>query len=192
MKFKRSLALILACLLTAASFAACSKTDGNETTPSETTGTETTGTETTGTETTEGGETTAETTGEAVLATSNDIGTFDPTQHIPAEAFTDATQEYTDASSAIYDAVLGDFYAEYTKAKEEAKTTSERYALMALAEAKLLESAVMLPNTASGGNYAIAELLPTQPTIHSGATTIRDIIRFLLQPTSSPPNTELR
>ena len=87
MKFKRSLALILACLLTAASFAACSKTDGNETTPSETTGTETTGTETT-----EGGETTAETTGEAVLATSNDIGTFDPTQHIPAEAFTDATQ----------------------------------------------------------------------------------------------------
>ena len=160
MKFKRSLALILACLLTAASFAACSKTDGNETTPSETTGTETTGTETTGTETTEGGETTAETTGEAVLATSNDIGTFDPTQHIPAEAFTDATQEYTDASSVIYDAVLGDFYAEYTKAKEEAKTTSERYALMALAEAKLLESAVMLPNTANGGNYAIGRVAP--------------------------------
>ena len=155
MKFKRSLALILACLLTAASFAACSKTDGNETTPSETTGTETTGTETT-----EGGETTAETTGEAVLATSNDIGTFDPTQHMPAEPFTDATQEYTDASTAIYNEVLGDFYTEYTKAKEEAKTTSERYALMALAEAKLLESAVMLPNTANGGNYAIGRVAP--------------------------------
>lgn len=158
MKFKRSLALILACLLTAASFAACSKTDGNETTPSETTGTETTGTESTGTETTEGGETSAETTGDA--AVSNDYGSFDPTKYFPAEPFTDATQEYTDASTAIYNEVLGEFNKYYTAAKEDAKTTSERYALMAIAEAKLLESGVMLPNTADGGNYAIGRVAP--------------------------------
>ena len=31
---------------------------------------------------------------------------------------------------------------------------------MALAEAKLLESAVMLPNTANRGNYAIGRVAP--------------------------------
>lgn len=159
MKFKRSLALILACLITAASFAACSKTDGNETTPSETTGTETTGTESTDGETTGDAATDGETVAEEA-AISNDYGSFDPTKYFPAEPYTDATQEYTDASSAIYNEVLGEFNQYYTAAKENATTTSERFALMAIAEAKLLESGVMLPNTANGGNYAIGRVAP--------------------------------
>lgn len=67
---------------------------------------------------------------------------------------------YYDLSSEIYDEALGEFYEYYQAAKSNAKSTSERYALMALAEAKLMESAVMVPTTTSGGNYAISRAVP--------------------------------
>ncbi len=66
---------------------------------------------------------------------------------------------YDDQSAKIYDEVLGEFYEYYQKA-EEANSVSERYALMAIAEAKMLESAVMLPLTTRGGNYAISRVVP--------------------------------
>jgi oligopeptide transport system substrate-binding protein len=143
MKFKRSLALILACLLAAASFASCSS-DGDTTT--------------------NGADETTEDAVETVVGEDGQTitlseGSVDPTQYMGSEAFTDVTEEYTEASSAIYNAVLGDFYTEYQKAKE-ASSVSERYALMAIAEAKLLESGVMLPNTCNGGNYAIGRVAP--------------------------------
>ena len=46
---------------------------------------------------------------------------------------------YDEQSAAIYDAQLGEFYDTYMAAKENASTISERYALMAVAEAKLME-----------------------------------------------------
>lgn len=74
-------------------------------------------------------------------------------------------EDHTQRSQAIYDDTLGDFYSAYEAAKA-ADSVSMRYALMAVAEAKLLESAVMLPLNASGGNYSISRLAPyTVPNV---------------------------
>lgn len=79
----------------------------------------------------------------------------------PYEQYTD----YNDRSQAIYDDALGEFYTAYEKAKA-AQNVSMRYALMAVAEAKLLASAVFLPLNSSGGNYAISRLAPyTTPSV---------------------------
>ena len=67
--------------------------------------------------------------------------------------------DYDEKSQAIYDDILGDFYAAYEVAKAE-KNVSKRYALMAIAEAKLMEAAVMLPIYSNGGNYAISRVAP--------------------------------
>ena len=81
----------------------------------------------------------------------------------PAAEYVDPFAEFADdydaQSSAVYDAVLGDFKTAYDAAKA-ATDTDERYALMAVAEAKLMESAVMLPLTSKGGNYAIGRIAP--------------------------------
>lgn len=74
----------------------------------------------------------------------------------------EAVEGLTDAElqdRKIYRAVLGEYYAAYLLA-EQAKSTSEKFALMAVAEAKLLESGVMLPTTSQGGNYAIGRVVP--------------------------------
>lgn len=62
-------------------------------------------------------------------------------------------------SEAIYGDELGDFYRLYQDALKE-ENVSRRYALMAIAEARLLQAAVMLPLGASGGNYSISRLAP--------------------------------
>lgn len=67
--------------------------------------------------------------------------------------------DHDSLSEAIYDDALGAFYEAYQQALE-ADSVSQRYAYMAVAEAKLLQSAVMLPLSASGGNYAISRLAP--------------------------------
>lgn len=72
-------------------------------------------------------------------------------------------ENYDEKSQKIYDDILGDFYTAYQAAKE-AKNLSERFALMAIAEAKLLESGVLLPSTANGGNYAISRVAPYTST----------------------------
>ena len=66
---------------------------------------------------------------------------------------------YDERSGAIYDDALGDFYTAYEKAKLD-DNVSRRYALMAVAEAKLLGAAVFLPLNSNGGNYAISRLAP--------------------------------
>lgn len=74
-------------------------------------------------------------------------------------------EDYNDRCQAIYDDTLGGFYQAYEQAKAE-DNLSMRYALMAVAEAKLLSSAVMLPLNASGGNYGISRLAPyTVPSV---------------------------
>ena len=70
-----------------------------------------------------------------------------------------ADEDYDEVSAEIYENVLGEFY-QYYQAATEASTVSERYALMAIAEAKLLESGVFLPTTSQGGSYAITRFAP--------------------------------
>ncbi|MBQ3866473.1 MAG: peptide ABC transporter substrate-binding protein [Clostridia bacterium] len=70
-----------------------------------------------------------------------------------------AGKTHAEISDALYAKVLGDFDAAYQKALA-AETVEERFALMAIAEAKLLESGVMLPSTSKGGNYAISKVAP--------------------------------
>jgi len=70
-----------------------------------------------------------------------------------------AMEDHYARSSAVYEQVLGEFYRCYTVAKE-AETLSQRYALMAIAEAKLLASGVFLPTIAQGGNYAMTRVAP--------------------------------
>lgn len=66
---------------------------------------------------------------------------------------------YAEISYEVYMANLGEFYEAYMKAKEAA-TVSEKYALMAQSEAKLMEAAVMLPLYTRGGNYGISRVVP--------------------------------
>ena len=68
-------------------------------------------------------------------------------------------EDYDEKSQAIYDDALGEFAAAYDAARA-ADDVSMRYALMAVAESKLMEAAVMLPLTAGGGNYAISRMAP--------------------------------
>lgn len=65
---------------------------------------------------------------------------------------------------AIYDEVLGDYQALYEAAHAEissdATGVDTRYAKFAAAEAELLNSAVIMPNTTDGGGYAISRIIP--------------------------------
>lgn len=70
-----------------------------------------------------------------------------------------AANEYDAASSEIYQEQFGEFYDAYQVALE-AENVSQRYALMAVSEAKLLESAVMLPLQAQYGRYALSRVAP--------------------------------
>ena len=72
-------------------------------------------------------------------------------------------EDYDELSQKIYDDVLGEFYTAYEAAKA-AENVSERQALMAIAEAKLLASGVMLPLSSNGGNYAISRVAPYTAT----------------------------
>lgn len=66
---------------------------------------------------------------------------------------------YEEESDAIYQEQFGEFYDAYMTSKEAA-SVSERYALMAVAEAKLMESATMLPTTSAGGVFSASRMAP--------------------------------
>lgn len=57
----------------------------------------------------------------------------------------------------IYEEVLGEFEA-LMEAAEAAETIDERFILEAQAEAYLLDSAVMIPNTTQGGQYGLTRI----------------------------------
>jgi len=93
----------------------------------------------------------------------------------PVESDSEATYEgldweaidamdYDEASDAIYDWNLGEFYEYYTKAKEETENLSKRYALMAIAEAKMLEAGVFAPLYGDGGSFAMSRVVPRSTT----------------------------
>ena len=80
-----------------------------------------------------------------------------------------SAMSYDEQSSYIYDQVLGEFYDAYQVA-QEAEDIDERYALMAIAEAKMLESGIMTPTTGNGGSYTITRVAPySGSTVYWGA-----------------------
>ena len=66
---------------------------------------------------------------------------------------------YDETSTELYNEALGDFNDALATAKE-AETVDERYALMAVAEGKLMESAMMYPLASRGGTYAMYRMAP--------------------------------
>ncbi len=83
-------------------------------------------------------------------------GTNDPTAS-PIDPY--AGKDHGAISEELYNKVLGE-YNTYYEAAQNASTVSERFALMAIAEAKLLGTGLMLPSTAQGGNHAISRIAP--------------------------------
>ena len=80
----------------------------------------------------------------------------------PAGTDTPAEEEKTfavyDNDEDIYMANLGEFYADYQKATE-ASSVSERYALLAVAEAKVLESGVATPMYGGIAGYQMSRIV---------------------------------
>ena len=99
-----------------------------------------------------------------------------PEAETPAEyvdPFAEYADDYDALSQAVYDEVLGEFY-NYYMAAQEATDTAERYALMAIAEAKMLSAGIFLPTTSQGGNYAMTEVAPyTNTPVLFGNDTYR-------------------
>ena len=71
----------------------------------------------------------------------------------------EGASEYGVKSAELYNAVLGKYYS-YAHAADSAASLSERYALQAIAEAKLLEAGIIIPGSSNGGNYAINKVAP--------------------------------
>ena len=70
---------------------------------------------------------------------------------------TDGLDGYYLESAQEYNRTFGTFATSYAKASE-ASSVSEKYALQAIAEAKLLETGAFLPGEGNGGNYAMSRV----------------------------------
>lgn len=77
------------------------------------------------------------------------------------------SMDYDEKSDALYDFNLGEFNEYYQAAKQEVENLDLRMGLMALAEAKLLESGVFQPVYGNGGSYAMSRIVP-----RSGSTVL--------------------
>ncbi len=103
-------------------------------------------------------------------------GNTNPTEGNKPVEYVDPFKDITDydlLSQAVYDEVLGDFYTAYQEAME-ATNTSERFAKMAIAEAKMLGAGIFLPTTSQGGNYAMTKIAPyTNTPVLFGNDTYR-------------------
>ena len=75
-----------------------------------------------------------------------------------------AGMDYDDACDVIYNYNLGEFYEYYQAAKAELDDLDVRAALMAVAEAKLMESGVFGPCYGDGGSFAISRVVPRSGT----------------------------
>lgn len=134
-KLTKLLALVLALVMVLSVFAGCSKSEPSKTeTPAD--------------------NTPADTTPDNTDETPADETPEEPTEWVDPVA----DMDYDEASSYLYEENLGEFN-EYLQAGLEATNLSESYALMAIAEAKLLESGLFLPQTTKGGNYSISRVV---------------------------------
>ena len=103
---------------------------------------------------------------DATTATTGDTATGTTTGNdttaepvVYTDPFADLADDYDELSQAVYDLVLGDFYAYYMEAQEES-SDAMRYAKMAIAEAKMLGAGIFIPTTSKGGNYAMTKVAP--------------------------------
>ena len=71
---------------------------------------------------------------------------------------------YDEASTYLFNANMGDYYEAYLAAKDIVDDVDLRWASMAIAEAKLMEDAVLMPFQCRGGNYAISRVAPRTVT----------------------------
>ncbi|MBQ3507737.1 MAG: peptide ABC transporter substrate-binding protein, partial [Clostridia bacterium] len=95
----------------------------------------------------------------------------EPVEYV--DPYADLAEDYDELSQAVYDDILGEFYAYYEEA-QTATNTAERYAKMAIAEAKMLGAGIFLPTTSQGGNYAVTRVAPyTNTPILFGNDTYR-------------------
>ena len=111
----------------------------------------------------------------ASLAACGGNGNTTPTNAPVAyvDPYADLAEDYDALSQAVYDDVLGDFYDAYQVALAETNV-AKRYALMAIAEAKMLAAGIFLPTTSQGGNYAMTKVAPyTNTPILWGNDTYR-------------------
>ncbi len=69
-------------------------------------------------------------------------------------------ETYGSDCTTLYNNALSDFYKIYSEARANNTDMAKRYADMAIAEAKLMEAAVMMPLYTRGGNYAISRIAP--------------------------------
>ncbi len=91
----------------------------------------------------------------------------------PTEPGAPVVKDHFTQSQEVYQIVLGDFLAAYNEALA-AEDEASRYALMAIAEAKMLGSGIFLPTTSQGGNYAMTKVAPyTNTPILWGNDTYR-------------------
>lgn len=142
---KKTLALLLAVVMVASLFAGCGSND----TPSTTAPAASTAT------------VPAADTGDGDAYTGPDWEAID-------------AMDYDSASDAVYEWNLGEFNAYYQTAKQEITDLDLRMALMAMAEAKLMESGVFAPVYGNGGNYAMGRMVPrTQTTTSWGLDEYR-------------------
>ena len=121
--------------------------------------------------------------------TSTEETTDTDTEAAPGELvdpYAYSEDDYDIQSEEIYDLVLGDFETIYNEAKAEVVDMDKRFAEMAIAEAKLLESGTFLPLSANGGNYAISRVAP-----YTASTTLwgNDNDRFHNQVVTTEPIT---
>ena len=108
-----------------------------------------------------GGSSTAETQAPAAAETEAAAVTY-------VDPYADLADDYDALSAAIYEDVLGEFNEVYQVAKA-ATNPSESWALSAIAEAKLMEAALMVPLYGAGGTYRMARMAPyTKPSVSWG------------------------
>lgn len=102
-----------------------------------------------------GGKATTEPTSTTAATDADTVTYVDP--------YADLRGDHDEVSQAIYDDVLGEFYEYYMESMEETDL-SKHYALMAIAEAKMLEAGIFFPTTSKGGNYAMYRKAPYSNT----------------------------
>ena len=158
-KYNRVIALLAATSMTASLMAGCGNTEApaQTDTPAEQTSEST---ETAATEATEAPVETAE--ADSDLPTH--VGVEEDTR-LAADAYSELwdVDGYQEESTTVYNRILGEFNEEYQKSLET-DNIAERYALMAVAEAKLLGSGVFIPLSTRGGNYGIRRHAPGSVT----------------------------
>ena len=158
-KYNRVIALLAATSMTATLMAGCGQTStpAQTDTPAQTE-------EPAATEATTEAAETAEATEEVDANLPSLVG-VEPDTRLAADAYSELwdVDSYQTESSEIYERILGQYNEYYQKALAT-DNISERYALMAVAEAKMLESGVFIPLTTRGGNYGIRRTLPGSVT----------------------------